>query len=137
MLRDCRGVESLPVVLLLGLVLGALTLGVGASCLSRGKALAEEQRALADFEGFILRAKQVSSGGVGSWQRVELELPGGAIALEGRLAQLLWRGEVRRAELLPLPFSSDTPELERGTYLFELQRGASGYFVRVSPEVGP
>ena len=134
MLRDCRGVESLPVVLLLGLLLGVLTLGVGASCLNRGRALAEEQRALADFEEFVLGAKRVSSGGVGSWQRVELELPESAIALEGRLARLFWKGELRRAELLPLPFSSDVPELEGGTYLLELRRGASGYFVRVSRE---
>jgi len=136
MLRDCRGVESLPVVLLVGLVLGALTLGVGVSCLSRGKALVDEQRALADFEEFVLRTKHVSSGGVGSWQRVELELPEGAIAIEGRLAQLLWKGEVRMTELLPFPFSSDAPKLERGNYLLELQRGAGGYFVRVSPEAG-
>jgi len=137
MLRDCRGVESLPVVLLLGLVLGALTLGVGTNLLGRAKTLADEQRAITDFEEFVLAAKQVSLGGVGSWQRMELELPESAIALEGRLARLLWRGEVRRTELLPLPFSSDAPKLERGNYLLELQRGSSSYFVRVSPEASP
>jgi len=134
MLRDCRGVESVPVVLLLGLVLGALTLGLGASYLGRIETLASEQRARLDFEKFVLRAKQVSSGGLGSWQRVELELPGSAITLDGRLAQLVWRGEVRAAELLPLPAASNLSKIERGVYLLELQRGADGYFLKVSLE---
>ena len=134
MLRDCRGIESLPVVLLLGLVLGASALGLGVSCLQRAKTLADEQRALSDFEEFVLKARQISSGGVGSWQRVRFELPESAIVLEGRLAQLLWKGEVRAAELLPLPVASETPRIERGVYLFELRRGTDGYFLMVTLE---
>lgn len=132
--RDAEGVESLPVVLLLGAVLAASTLAIGTACLDRVQRLDERKRAIVSFNAFVERARMVSTGGVGSVQRVELELTGGKLVLNANLVQLIYGGEVLRSETLPLPVVQDNGgfEISTGSYAIELLRGGEGgYFLEV------
>ncbi len=126
MQRDARGVEALPVALLLGAVLGASALAIGFACLDQAQRLDERQRAIDGFNLFIERTRMLSAGGVGSVQLIELELGGCQIILEGELVQLVTGGEVVRSDVLPIPVSTPTFQLGTGTYLIELKRGADG-----------
>jgi hypothetical protein len=87
MRHDAGGIESLPVALLLGAVLGASTLAIGFTCLDQAQRLDERQRAIDGFNLFIERARMLSAGGVGSVQLVELELGECKIVLDGRRAR--------------------------------------------------
>lgn len=126
MRRDVRGMESLPVALLLGTVLGASTLAIGLSCLDQAQRMSERQRAIDSFNGFIERARMLSAGGVGSVQSVELELGGGMIIVEGKTVQLVLDGNLVRSEVLSLPLSTPELQLVSGDYLIELERGLNG-----------
>jgi hypothetical protein len=128
MRRDAKGVESLPVVLLLGAVLAASTLAIGTACLD------ERQRAIESFNIFVERARMASTGGIGSVQQVELELTGGKLVVDANLVQLIYGEEVLRSETLPLPVVQDGGGFEIGTgsYAIELLRGGEGgYFLEV------
>lgn len=134
MQRDAKGVESLPVVLLLGTVLAASTLAIGTTCLDRVRRLGERQRAIESFNSFVERARMISAGGIGNLQQVELELAGGKLLFDSNLVQLIYGGEVLRSETLPLPVVQDGGGFEIGTgsYAIELQRGSEGkYFLEV------
>ena len=126
MRRDARGVEALPVALLLGAVLGASTLAIGFACLGQTQRLNERQRAIDGFNIFVERARMLSAGGVGSVQLVELELGGCKIILDGELVQLVTGEEVVRSDVLPIPVSAPVSRLSSGTYLVKLKRGADG-----------
>jgi hypothetical protein len=130
---DSQGVESLPVVLLLGIALAACTLGLGFRCLGDVQTLGGRQRAIESFDTFVERARMVSAGGVGSAQQVELELGGGKITIDAELVQLSIGEEVLRSEILPLSIRADNAEeLCSGIYVIELQRDAEdGYFLEV------
>lgn len=128
MRRDARGVESMPVVLLLGAVLGAGTLAIGTTCLDQARRLSERQRAIDSFNHFVERSRMLSAGGVGSVQLVELELGGGEIIVDGELVQLMLNGDLVRSDTLPLPVFSQETELGSGSYLIELKREAGGEF---------
>jgi hypothetical protein len=131
--RDSWGVESLPVVLLLGAALAACTLGLGLRCLGDVQRLGERQRTIESFNTFVERARMVSAGGVGNAQEVELELGGGRISIDAEVVQLSVGEEVLRVEILPLPIRADDIEgLCSGTYVIELQRDVEGrYFLGV------
>jgi len=126
MRRDARGIEGLPIALLLGAVLGASTLAIGFACLDQTQRLNERQRAIDGFNLFVERARMLSAGGVGSVQLVELELGGCKIILDGELVQLVTGEEVVRSDVLPIPVSAPVSQLSSGTYLIGLKRGADG-----------
>jgi len=132
--RDGKGVEALPVVLLLGAVLAASTLAIGTACLNRVQRLGERQRAIESFNSFVERARMASAGGVGNVQQVELELAGGKLVFDSNLVQLIYGEEVLRSETLPLHVMQDGGGFEIGTgsYAIELLRGIDGeYFLEV------
>ena len=131
---NAKGVESLPVVLLLGTVLAASTLAIGTACLDRVQRLGERQHAIESFNTFIERARMASAGGIGSIQQVELELNGGKLVVDVNLVQLTYGEEVLRSETLPLPITLESRgfEIGAGSYTIELQRdGENGYFLEV------
>lgn len=130
---NSKGVESLPVVLLLGVALAACTLGLGFRCLGNVQTLRGRQHAIESFDTFVERARMVSAGGVGSTQQVNLELIDGRISVDAELVQLSIGNEVLRSEILPLPIhAGDVEELRSGTYVIRLQRDAEdGYFLEV------
>ena len=123
---DARGIESLPVVLLLGAVLGGSTLAIGAACLDQAQRLSGRQRAIDSFNYFVERTRMLSAGGLGSVQLVELELCGGKLTVEKELVQLVINGEIVGSNVLPLPVTTSGLELSSGSYLLELKRGADG-----------
>ena len=131
MWREAKGVESLPVSLLLGIVMAACTLGLGLKCIDNAQTFDQRQRAIGSFNSFIERASAVSFGGVGNVQRVELELGGGEIVIDSKLAQLRVGEEVLRSEVLQLPVYAKNARLENGVYEIELKRGTQGYFLEV------
>ena len=131
---NAKGVESLPVVLLLGILLAASTLAIGTTCLDRAQRLGERQHAIESFNTFVERAHMASAGGIGSIQQVELELNGGKLVVDVNLVQLTYGEEVLRSETLPLPIVLEGGgfEIGAGIYAIELQRdGENGYFLEV------
>ena len=134
MWREAKGVESLPVALLLGIVMAACTLGLGLKCIDNAQTFDLRQRAIESFNSFIERARTASAGGFGNTQLVELELGGGEIVVDSKLAQLWIDGEVLRSEVLQLPIHAKNARLEDGVYEIELKRGAQGYFLEVREE---
>jgi hypothetical protein len=133
--RDAKGIETLPIMLLLGTVLGAYTLGIGIRCLASAQKLSGMQRAIDSFNALVERARIVCAGGKGNVQQIELDLPTGRIIIEGRLLQLVIGDEVRRSEVLPLPVLSDgygVREIVNGRYAIELQSNSRGeYFLEL------
>jgi len=127
--RDARGIEALPMILLLGTVLGACTFGIGVRCLGNVQNLTELQQAVDGFNNFVERAKIVCAGGEGNVQQIELDLPVGSIVVEGNLLQLVVGKEVRESELLPLQvivYGYETWKIVNGCYEIELQRNSLG-----------
>ena len=135
MMRDnAKGIESLPVVLLLGAALAASTLAIGTVCLDRAQRLGERQHAIESFNSFVERARMASAGGIGVTQQVELGLKGSKIVVDANIVQLTYADEVLRSEILPLPIALDGGSFEIGTgsYSIELQRdGEKEYFLEV------
>ena len=126
---DARGVENLPIILLLGIVLGACTLGIGARCLANVQNLSKLQQAVDDFNIFVERARIVSAGSEGNIQQIELDLSPGRIVARGQLLQLVIDGEIRKSEVLPLPILVDGHEdceIINGWYAIELRRNSRG-----------
>jgi hypothetical protein len=126
---DARGIEALPMILLLGTVLGACTFGIGVRCLGNVQNLTELQQAVDGFNLFVERAKIVCAGGEGNIQQIDLDLPVGSIVVEGNLLQLVVGNEIRESELLPLPIivcGYETWKIVNGWYEIELQRNSLG-----------
>jgi len=134
MRHDSAGVESLPVLLLLGIVLAACALGLGMEAMARAQSLGERQRAIESFNTFVERARMASAGGLGSERWVELELSGGKLVVDANLVQLIYGEEVLRSEILPLPvvLNGGDFEIDAGSYAIELRRDdKDGYFLEV------
>lgn len=132
--RDARGVESLPVVLLLGTMLAVCALGLGVEAMARAQSLGERQRAIESFNTFVERAHMASAGGLGNQQWVELELSGGKLVIDANLVQLVVGEEVLRSKILSLPVVLDGggDEIGEGSYAIELRRGSEGeYFLGI------
>ncbi len=126
--RDKRGVESLPMALLLGTMLAASTVAIGAACLERAERMSERQRMIDSFNAFVERAQFLSAGGVGSIQAVDLDLGGGWIRVEGKCVQLLNDNSVLRGELVPLEISVEGNLLRSGSYIMRVVRDSDGSF---------
>ncbi len=132
MLHDAKGIESLPVLLLLGTALAACALGLGIESMRRAQSLGERQRAIESFNTFVERARITSAGGLGSEHWVELV--GGKLVFDANLVQLVVGEEVLRSEVLPLPIVLEGGDYEigEGSYAIELRRGAEGgYFLEI------
>ena len=130
--RDNRGIESLPVALLLGAFLGASTLAIGAACLERAQRMSGHQREVDSFNVFVERAQILSAGGVGGEQLVELELGDSSIRVEGRLVQLFADDTTVRSEFIPIEMVIEGKELRSGSYLMEIARAPDGrFFIKV------
>lgn len=126
---DIAGIETLPVTLLLGTMIGACALGLGARCLTNLQSLTEKQRATESFDALVERATAVSVGGAGSGQRVELDLPNSKIVCRGRLLQLVLGDEIQRSKIMHLPIlvdGSDAWEINTGYYEIKLHRDTFG-----------
>jgi len=132
MLHDDRGVESLPVMLLMGMMLAASTIAIGMDCLDRVQRMSARQRAVDSFNIFVERAQLLSAGGAGNVRLVELDLGGGSIILDGNLVQLLAGDTVVRSEVLSLRLFADQNELRSGNYIMEACLGDDGrLFIKV------
>lgn len=133
--RDVGGVEALPMTLLLGVLLGTFTLGLGVKCLTDVRSLLERERAVESFDTFVERARVACAGGRGSMQQFELELPNSRIIAGGRLLQLSVGDEIKRSEIMPLPILLDGREAWEtggGRYSIELQRSdRDEYFLKL------
>lgn len=131
--RNAKGVESLPVVLLLGAVLAASTLAIGTTCLDRAQRLGERQHAIESFNSFVEQARMASAGGIGSIRQIELGLNGGKLVVDMNLVQLTYGEEILRSEILPLSVVLDGGgfEIGAGNYTIELRDSEDGYFLEV------
>jgi hypothetical protein len=123
--REVRGIEGLPVVLLLGAILGASALALGFKAMGRAADTETRQRAIRSFNEFIERAHIVALGGVGSAQQVELELSGAQMLFNGRLVQLVDGDETLRSEVIQLPIVTSVGRLDGGRCSMTLKRATN------------
>jgi hypothetical protein len=123
--REVRGIEGLPVVLLLGAILGASALALGFKAMGRAADTETRQRAIRSFNEFIERARIVALGGVGSTQQVELELSGAQMLFDGRLVQLVDGDETLRSEVIQLPIVTSVGRLDGGRCSMTLKRATN------------
>ncbi len=123
--RDIRGIESLPMVLVISIALGAFALAFGVKSLTQVRSLLEDQQAVESFDTFVERVYSISFGGTGSEQSFELDLPRSEIIVQGKLIQLKIENEIRRSKILPLPVFLDRPgsgfSIRSGNYTLKLQ----------------
>jgi hypothetical protein len=118
-------IEGLPVVLLLGAILGASALALGFKAMGRAADTETRQRAIRSFNEFIERAHIVALGGVGSAQQVELELSGAQMLFNGRLVQLVDGDETLRSEVIQLPIVTSVGRLDGGRCSMTLKRATN------------
>jgi len=123
--REVRGIEGLPVVLLLGAILGASALALGFKAMGRAADTETRQRAIRSFNEFIERARIVALGGVGSTQQVELELSGAQMLFNGRLVELVDGDEILRSEVIQLPIVASIDRLNGGRCSMTLKRATN------------
>jgi len=123
--REMRGVEGLPVVLLLGAILGASALALGFKAMGRAADTEARQRAIRSFDEFTERARIVALGGVGSTQQVELELDGTQMIFDGRLVQLVDGDEILKSEVIQLPIVTSVGRLDGGRCSMALKKATS------------
>jgi hypothetical protein len=123
--RETRGIEGLPVVLLLGAVLGASALAIGFKAMDRATDTEARQRAIRSFDEFIERVHIVALGGVSSTQQVELELAGTQMFFDGRLVQLVDGDEILRSEVIQLPIVTSIARLDGGRCSMTLKRATN------------
>jgi hypothetical protein len=127
--RETRGAESLPVVLLLGAMLGAGALAIGMACLDQARRMSEQQRAVDSFDLMVERAMIISGGGEGNKQYLELELGSYSIKVDGNLVRLMDGKTAIRADALPLRLVVDGGEIKSGGYLMELELVTGGWYI--------
>ncbi|MGQ9787791.1 MAG: hypothetical protein ACUVQM_00525 [Candidatus Hadarchaeaceae archaeon] len=130
MVRDSRGVESLPVVVLIGAILTAGTVSIGVEAISRAQRMTTQRRAIESFDLFVEQSRILCAGGLGDSRFVYIELGDGLIVLKGNIVQLLIGGTAR-SELLPLPVLESENELRSGIYFLQVCRGVCGFFIKV------
>jgi len=121
--REVRGVEGLPVVLLLGAILGASALALGFKAIGRAADTEARQRAIRSFNEFTERVRIVALGGVGSTQQVELE--GTQMIFDGRLVQLVDGDEILKSEVIQLQIVTLVDKLDGGRCSMTLKRATS------------
>ncbi len=124
--RDARGVESLPMILIISLALGMFAIVLGTKSMARVGGLLEDQQSIESFDTLVEHVYLISFGGVGGERSFELELPESEIIVRGKIIQLELENEIRRTEVLPLPILLDGFEdefsIQSGGYTLELQR---------------
>jgi hypothetical protein len=123
--HDVWGIEGLPVVLLLGTILGASALTIGFKTLNQAADSEARQRAIRSFNEFVERARIVVLGGVGSTQQVELELSGAEMLLNARLVQLIDGDEILKSEVIQLPIVASVDRFNGGRCSMTLKRATS------------
>lgn len=141
---DARGVESLPMILIISLALGMFAIVLGTKSMARVGGLLEDQQSIESFDTLVEHVYSISFGGVGGKRNFELELPESEIIVWGKIIQLEIENETLRSEVLPLPILLDGFEdefsIQSGGYTLELQRvsddssalGKGDYFLRLS-----
>jgi hypothetical protein len=141
--RDPRGVESLPMILIISLALGMFAITLGMKSMVRVKSLLGDQQSIEGFDTLVEHVYSISFGGVGGKRSFELELPESEIIVRGKIIQLEIENEVCRSVVLPLPILLDGFEdefsIQSGGYTLELQRvsddssalGKGDYFLRL------
>lgn len=117
---DSSGMESIPVVLMLGVLGAALTLGIMVSGIDMAQRERDRLSAISGFDEFVSRVSLLCSGGEGSSAVCELEIGGGKVEVEGRKLKLVLDGEEMRSALIPVPFEPPARELRGGVYLITL-----------------
>lgn len=130
MRRDSRGMESLPVIIMIGAILAAGTVSIGIEAISRAQRMSSQRRAIEGFNLFVEQSCILCAGGLGDSRLVDIELGDGLIVLKGNIVQLLIGGTVR-SEVLPLPILASENELRSGSYLLRVCREGSGFFIKV------
>ncbi|MEM3420784.1 MAG: hypothetical protein QW315_00800 [Candidatus Hadarchaeum sp.] len=128
--KESRGVESLPVVVMLGAIMAAGTVALGIETISRAQRMAQFQRAVESFDLFVEQCRLLCAGGLSDSRLVEIELGDGKIALKGNLVQLFIEGTVR-TELLPLPIFGGENELRSGSYLLRICQQNGVFFIKI------
>jgi len=123
--HEMRGVEGLPVVLLLGAILGASALALGFKAMGRAADAEARQQAIRSFNEFTERARIVALGGVGSTQQVELELSGAKMLFNSRLVQLVDGDEILKSEVIQLPIAAPMDKLDSGRCSMVLKRATN------------
>ncbi|MEA1905232.1 MAG: hypothetical protein U9M97_05095, partial [Candidatus Hadarchaeota archaeon] len=73
--RDVRGVESLPIVLIISLALGTFAIALGMKSMVRVRSLLGDQQAIESFDTLVEYVYSIGFGGVGGKRSFELELP--------------------------------------------------------------
>ncbi|MGC8817466.1 MAG: hypothetical protein ACP5PX_06680 [Candidatus Hadarchaeum sp.] len=131
MIKDTRGIESLPVIIMIGAMLAVSSVSIGIDVINRTQRMIDRQRAINSFNLLVEQSQILCAGGVGNSKIVELQLGDGIIILKGNLVQLL-SGDSIRTELLPLPISADENELRSGFYLLMICQGVDGrFFIKI------
>jgi len=124
--------ESVPVVLLLSAVGGALTFGVmvlGVDVAERTNDLMVSSQG---FSAFVERVTLLCSGGPGSSIACRLDVGDGVVRVVGKRLRLLLDGKEIRSASVPVPFDGSVRELVSGEYVLTLQRGTHGEEIKVS-----
>jgi hypothetical protein len=118
-----RGVESLPVLLLVGGILSAVAAGLGVRAVDTFNQKRDEQVSLQEFQEFTEKARAVCFGA----GELQVTITKAEIVLRGAVAQLC---SPPRAESLPVPFSRNGV-LKEGTYTIRLKKIEEGWFLEV------
>jgi|GEM_PF-3565886 len=126
--RDEAGIESLPVVLLLGAVLAVSSVAIGFASVDRAQRLSESQRSFYSFEFFVERAQLLSAGGIGGFQIVDLDLGDCVITVDGNIVQLISGVSVLRSETVALELLTLGGALRSGSYMMEVVRSEDGRY---------
>ncbi len=127
--QDQAGMESLPVALLLGAMLAASSVAIGAASVDRAERLSERGRILDSFKLFVERVRFLSAGGVGGIAVVVLDLGGCSIVADGRVVQLISGSSILSCEIVPLEMLTKGDRLGSGSYILEVKRFEDGSFV--------
>ncbi len=103
-ISDEHGIMDFPVILILCILLASFAIGLGLRGLEEFGRLRKRRNSIRKFDRLIETATEVAYGDIGGNQKINLELNGEKITIDGRLVQLRKDKEVLKSELLPLPF---------------------------------
>jgi hypothetical protein len=120
---DLKGIESLPVFLLVTATLSTLVVGTGVRMVEIFDEKRDEQISLDEFQKFVEKARSVCYG----LGEVQVTLSKAEILLDGKFAKLL---SPPRVESLPISFF-ERLVLKRGTYTIRLRKDGGGWFLEV------
>jgi hypothetical protein len=120
---DVRGIESLPIFLLLTAFLSVTTAGLGLKAVEMFETKRDEQICLHEFCEFLEKAREVCYGA----GEAKVTLSRAEIVLRGNLVLL---NRPPRVESLPVSFSRDAV-LKEGVYTISLKKTNSGWFLEI------